>query len=121
MYAAINSSFAQGSVLTKARALRVEISAERSILLPFDQFNFSESTNDGKERRLRMVFATHEVVVRGYALRRLETVMQRMELSFIAKVPVNYCPLFGEGQPVILEILVTEAKPATQPPLHSAS
>jgi hypothetical protein len=99
----------------------VEASPEQSLLLPYNQFNFSELTSDGKEQRLRLVFATHEVVVSGYALRRVEAAMQRMELSFISKVPIKYRPLFGEGQPVILEILATEAKPATQPPLHSVS
>ena len=105
----------------QARALRVEVSSERSLLVPFNQFNFSELTSDGKGQCLRLVFATHEIVVRGYALRRVEAAMQRMELSFISKVPVRYRALFGDGQPFILEILVTEAEPAGQPPLHSAS
>jgi hypothetical protein len=105
----------------QARALRVEVSPERSLLVPFNQFNFSELTSDGKGQCLRLIFATHEIVVRGYGLRRIEAAMQRMELSFVSKVPVKYRPLFGEGQPFILEILVTEAKPVTQPTLHSVS
>jgi hypothetical protein len=32
------------------------------------------------EQRLRLVFATHEVTVRGQALRRIETAIQREEL-----------------------------------------
>jgi hypothetical protein len=95
----------------QARGLRVEISSERSLLLPFDQFNFSELTSEGKEQRLRLVFTSHEVVIRGYALRRLETVMQRMELSFVATVSNDRRSLTAEGQPVILEIVVTEAGP----------
>jgi hypothetical protein len=105
----------------QARALRVEVSPEWSLLVPFNQFSFSELISDGKGQRLRLVFATHEVLVRGYALRRVEAAMQRMELSFISKVPDRYRALFGDGQPFILEILVTEAKPANQPALHSAS
>jgi len=105
----------------QARGLRVEISAEHSLLLPFDQFIFSELTSAGKDQRLRLVFTTHEVAVRGHALRRLETALQRMELSFLSTAPVKYRPLFGEGQPFLLEILVTEAKPVIQPSLHSAS
>jgi hypothetical protein len=92
----------------QARALRVEVSPERSLLLPFDQFTFSELTSDGKEQRLQLVFATHEVLIRGHALRRLETLMQRMELSFIAKVPDGSRSLAAEGQPVIFEIIVSE-------------
>ncbi len=82
----------------QARALRVEVSSKRSLLLPFDQFTFSELSSEGKEQRLRLVFSTHEVVVRGHALRRLETVMQRMELSFMAKVPDGSRSLATEGR-----------------------
>ena len=95
----------------QARALRVEVSADRSLLLPFDQFSFSELISEGKEQRLRLVFATHEVVVRGHALRRLETVMQRMELAFVATTPDGSRSLVTEGQPVILGIILHETKP----------
>lgn len=92
-----------------ARGLRVEISADLSLLLPFDQFAFSELKNNGKEQELRLVFATHEVSVRGNTLRRLETAMQRMELSFIAAIPNNMRLLIPEAQPGIIEIVVTQA------------
>jgi len=95
----------------QACGLRVEVSPERSLLLPFDQFTFSELTSEGKEQRLRLVFTTHEVVVRGHALRRLETVMQRMELSLIAKAPDGSRSLAAEGQPVIFEIIVNAVNP----------
>ena len=93
----------------QARTLRVEISSERSLLLPLDQFSFSELTSEGKEQQLRLVFATHEVVVRGHALRRLETVMQRMELSFVGNASDGSRSLAAEGQPVILGITVNVA------------
>ena len=91
-----------------ARAVRIELSAERSFLLPFDQFAFAELKTEGKQQHLRLVFATHEVSVRGNSLRRVETAMQRMELSFLAALPSSQRSLITEGQPVILEILVTE-------------
>jgi hypothetical protein len=94
--------------------LRVEVSPERSLLLPFDQFGYSELFSEGKEQSLRLVFSTHEVVIRGHALRRLETVMQRMELSFITKVPDGSQSLVTEGQPVICEITVTECSPPSR-------
>lgn len=61
---------------------------------------------------LRLVFATHEVLVRGNALRRIETTMQRMELSFLAALPSSQRSLVPDGQPVIVEIIVTETKDA---------
>src|SRR5215472_5395275 len=94
----------------KARAVKIHLSAEHSLLLPFDQFIFSELDSDGKEQRLRLVFATHEVVLRGYSLRRIETATQRMELSCLAALPDNQRRLVPEGQPVLFDIIVTEAK-----------
>ena len=57
---------------------------------------------------LRMVFAMHEVLVRGYSLRRIETAMQRMELSLLTKLTGSQRSLIADGQPVISEIVVTE-------------
>ena len=93
-----------------ARAVRIELSAEQSLLLPFDQFAFSELKSAGKEQELRLIFATHEVSLRGYSLRRIETAMQRMELSLLTSLPGKQRSLVPDGQPVVLEIEVTEAK-----------
>ncbi len=91
-----------------AHGVKVELSAERSLLLPFDQFAFAELKAEGKQQHLRLVFATHEVSVRGNSLRRVETAMQRMELSFLAALPSSQRSLVPEGQPMILTITVTE-------------
>jgi hypothetical protein len=77
-------------------------------LLPFDQFVFAELKNERKQQHLRLVFATHEVSIRGNALRRIEATMQRMELSFLAALPSSQQSLVQEGQPLILEIKLTE-------------
>ena len=42
--------------------------------------------------------------------------MQRMELSLLTKLPSSQRYLITEGQPVILEIVVTEAKSQESPP-----
>src|SRR5688572_32880596 len=86
-----------------ARAVKIEVSAEQSLLLPFDQFAFAELTSEGKEQRLRLVFATHEVTLRGHSLRRIETAIQRMELSFLAALCGNQRSLIPDGQPIVLE------------------
>jgi hypothetical protein len=93
-----------------AHGVKIELSAERSLLLPFDQFAFAELKAEGKQQHLRLVFATHEVLIRGNALRRIETTMQRMELSFLAALPSSQRILIAEGQPVIVEIVVAETK-----------
>ena len=92
----------------QARGLRIEISAEQSLILPFDQFAFAELKSDGKQQHLRLLFATHEVSIRGHSLRRIETAMQRLELSFLAALSGNQRSLIPDGQPVVLEIAVRE-------------
>ncbi len=99
-----------------AHGVKIKLSAERSLLLPFDQFGFAELKTEGKQQYLRLVFATHEVSIRGSALRRIETTMQRMELSLLAALPSSQRSLVAEGQPVIVEIVVTEMKPSDQQP-----
>jgi hypothetical protein len=96
----------------QARCLRVEISATRSVLLPFDQFAFAELASEDKEQKLRLVFATHEILISGHALRRIEAAVQVMELSFVMALPAKYHSLVPDGQPKIREIVVTENKPA---------
>ena len=94
-----------------AEALRIEVTPELSLLLPHDQFMFAELTSGGDEQNLKLVFAAHEVSIRGHYLRRIETVMQRMELSLLAKLLSSQRSLITEGQPVILEIVVIEITP----------
>ena len=94
----------------QTKGLRIDVSPGRSLLLPHDQFIFAELTSGGDEQHLKLVFATHEVSVHGHHLRRIETVMQRQELSLLAKLPSSQRSLITEGQPMILEIVVTEVE-----------
>lgn len=91
-----------------AKLLRIEVSPEKSLLLKYDQLIHAEFDNAEKEQRLRLAFATHEVVICGHALRRIETALQRMELSYLAAVPGSYRATVAEGQPVVREIVVTK-------------
>ena len=94
----------------QARGVRVEISADHSMLLPHDEFVFAELKRESKDQTLRLIFVTHEVLVSGQSLRRIETAMQRMDLSFLTKLPANQRSLITEGQPMIFEIVVTEVE-----------
>lgn len=105
----------------QARAVRIEISPEQSLLLPHDDFAFAELKREGKEQVLRLVFAMHEVMVRGYSLRRIETAMQRMELSLLTKLPSSQRSLIADGQPVVLEIVVTETTKQESQPVNSSN
>ena len=96
---------------SQARCLRVEMSATRLLVLPLDQFVFAELNGDGREQKLRLVFATHEILITGHVLRRIETAIHRLELSGLMKLPEKYHALIAENQPRIREIIVTENKP----------
>ena len=98
-----------------AKLLRIEVSPEKSLFLKFDQLICAEFDTADKEQRLRLSFATHEVLIRGRALRRIETALQRLELSYLAVVPACYLGILSDGQPIIREIVVTEAKDAPEP------
>ena len=87
------------------------MSTGRIYLLPLDQLAYAQMDTDGKEQLLHLSFATHEIMVRGNTLRRIETALHRLELSFITTLPAKYHSLVAEGQPRIREIVVTEIKP----------
>ena len=98
----------------QARCLRVELTKGRIYLLPLDQFAYAEYYADGKEQSLHLAFATHDIMVRGLALRRIETALHRLELSFLASLPAKFHSLVPDGQPRIREIVVTEIKPGAE-------
>ena len=100
---------------SQARCLRVETTASRLLVLPLDQFVFAELDGDGKEQKLRLVFATHEIMISGHVLRRIETAICRLELSGLMKLPEKYHALIAENQPKIRDIVVTEIKPGAEP------
>ena len=74
----------------RARGLRVELSAQHSIVLPYEHFVWSELRADREQDTLRMVFVTHEIVVEGTMLRRIESVVQSRDLAWLAARPDRY-------------------------------
>jgi len=87
----------------------------RIYLLPLDQLAYAQMDTDGKEQLLHLSFATHEIMVRGNTLRRIETALHRLELSFITTLPAKYHSLVADGQPRIRDIVVTEIKSDSEP------
>jgi hypothetical protein len=88
------------------------MTATRLLVLPLDQFVFAELFIEEKEQKLRIVFATHEILVFGHVLRRVETAICRLELSGLMKLPEKYHALIAENQPRIRDIVVMESKPS---------
>ena len=93
-----------------ARAIRVEESPDRTLLLPFDQFVYSELTVTDTGQHLRLIFASHEVTVTGTGIRRIESALQRMELSSLSVTSGRPTAAPNPGETSIREIVVVEAK-----------
>lgn len=62
-----------------------------------------------EEMDLRQV-RVNDVTLRGHSLRRIETVMQRMELSYLAALPSNQQSLVPDGQPIVIEVVVCRSE-----------
>ncbi len=90
----------------QARAIRVEPAPGHSFILAYVHFVYAELTGDGADQTLKLVFATHEVVVRGRALRRVESALHRLELSWIAPLPDRVRAIVPDGQPFIHEVSI---------------
>ena len=93
-----------------ATGVKVELAPDDHLLLPFDQFIFAELKPHGEQQQLRLVFVTHEVSVRGDSLNRIETILQRKQLSLLKTLPSHQRSLIADGQPVVLEIVIMEIK-----------
>jgi hypothetical protein len=90
------------------------MSTGRIYLLPLDQLAYAQMDTDGKEQLLHLSFATHEIMVCGNTLRRIETALHRLELSSITPLPAKYHSLVADGQPRIRDIVVTEIKSTSE-------
>jgi hypothetical protein len=95
------------SIDPQARGLRVEISPSHSIILPWEHFAFAELTSAEAEEILTLSFSTHQFVIHGRLLRRIEAAIQRMELSCLSMVPDKFRSLVGENQSFISSIEMT--------------
>src|SRR5882672_1198993 len=94
------------SVDPHAHGLRVELSPSHSFFLPYEHFVYAELKSQDQSDVLTMVFATHEVVLRGQRFRRVEAAIQRRELASINTVPQKYQSLVADNQPVIAGLTV---------------
>jgi hypothetical protein len=74
----------------RARGLRVELSPQHSLVLPYEHFVYSELKAEKESATLKLLFVTHAVIISGYMLRRLESGIQTRELAWIAARPDRY-------------------------------
>ena len=92
-----------------ARAIRVEASPDCTLLLPFDQFVYSELTVTDTGQQLRLIFASHEITITGTGLRRIESALQLMELAGISATTGRFTDGSRSAETLISGIVVSEA------------
>ena len=74
----------------RARGVRVDISPQKSIVLPHEHFVYAEFSAGEQRDSLKLVFVTHEVKLAGYLLRRIETAILNRDLSWLCTRPEKF-------------------------------
>ena len=74
----------------------MELSPQLSVVLPYEHLVYSELRAEKEKDTLKLLFVTHEVVINGYMLRRVENGIQNKELAWIAARPERYRPHANE-------------------------
>lgn len=74
----------------RARGLRVELSAQESLILAHEHFVYSQFKAGGAADSLKLVFVSHEVLLTGHLLRRIENGIQTRELAWVAARPERH-------------------------------
>ncbi len=74
----------------RARGVRVELVPQESLVLPHEHFMYSELKAGAESDTLKLCFMTHEVVLTGYGLRRVENAMLTRDLAWVAARAARY-------------------------------
>jgi len=74
----------------RARAVRVDISPQKSVVLPHEHFVYAEFATDDLIDLLKLIFVTHEVVLTGHLLRRIENAIVNRDLSWLCARPEKF-------------------------------
>jgi hypothetical protein len=74
----------------RARGVRVDISPQKSVVLPHEHFVYAEFSAGEQLDSLKLVFVTHEVNLAGYLLRRIETAILNRDLSWLCTRPEKF-------------------------------
>jgi hypothetical protein len=74
----------------RARGVRVELSPQESLVLPHEHFMYSELKAGTEHDTLKLFFMTHEVLLTGYGLRRVEGAMQSREIAWVTARSARY-------------------------------
>jgi hypothetical protein len=74
----------------RARGVRVDLSPQKSVVLPHEHFVYAEFMAGDQIDLLMLVFVTHEVILTGHLLRRIETAIVNRDLSWLCARPEKF-------------------------------
>jgi hypothetical protein len=74
----------------RARGVRIDLSPQRSIVLPHEHFVCAEYSAEQSVETLKLKFMTHEVTLAGYQLRRIENAILNRDLSWLCARPEKF-------------------------------
>ena len=100
----------------RARGVRVDILPQKSVVLPHEHFVYAEFMADDQVDLLKLVFVTHEVILTGYLLRRIETAIVNRDLSWLCARPEKFRAQDSD-RPFVstLTVKAIEVQPSDQP------
>ncbi len=73
----------------RARGVRIDLSPQKSIVLPHEHFLGADFSAEQSVELLMLKFASHEVILAGYQLRRIENAILNRDLSWLCALPEN--------------------------------
>lgn len=80
----------------KTKGVRVSVSPQVSFALPHEHFMYAEFSAGPEEDTVKLYFMSHEVVVKGHSLRRLESAILDRDLAWITAQTDRHRPKAGE-------------------------
>lgn len=73
----------------RARGVRIDLSPQKSIVLPHEHFVCAEYSGEQPVELLKLKFVAHEVTLAGHQLRRIENAILNRDLSWLCALPEN--------------------------------
>lgn len=103
----------------RARGVRIDLSPQKSIVLPHEHFVCAEYSAEQSVELLKVKFMAHEVTLAGYQLRRIENAILNRDLSWLCALPEKF-RIQNSDRPFITKLTVRNLESASSRENHNA-
>lgn len=104
----------------RARGVRIDLSPQKSIVLPHEHFVCAEYSAEQPVELLKLKFMAHEVTLAGYQLRRIENAILNRDLSWLCALPEKFHQEESD-RPFVTNLTVRIFERATSDPKESSA